>query len=77
MDVLLSVIKLLGGLALLIYGMKMLSSQLKKLSGGKLEKILSSVTDNPFKGLFVGFLITVGGFKKFIKESRFSSIDKR
>ena len=59
MDVLLSVIKLLGGLALLIYGMKMLSSQLKKLSGGKLEKILSSVTDNPFKGLFVGFLITV------------------
>ncbi len=59
MDILLSIIKLLGGLALLIYGMKMLSSQLKKLSGGKLERILSSVTDNPFKGLFVGFLITV------------------
>ena len=59
MDVILSIIKLLGGLALLIYGMKMLSSQLKKLSGGKLEKILSSVTDSPFKGLFVGFLITV------------------
>ncbi len=59
MDVLLSIIKLFGGLALLIYGMKMLSSQLKKMSGGKLEKILSSVTDNPFKGLFVGFIITV------------------
>lgn len=59
MDIFLSVLKLLGGLALLIYGMKMLSSQLKKLSGSKLEKILSNATDNPFKGLFVGFLITV------------------
>ena len=59
MDVLLSVIKMLGGLALLIYGMKVLSSQLKKLSGGKLESILSNVTNNPFKGLFVGFIITV------------------
>lgn len=59
MDLFLSLLKMLGGLALLIYGMKMLSSQLKKLSGGKLDKILSTVTDNPFKGLLVGFLITV------------------
>ena len=59
MDVFLSVLKMFGGLALLIYGMKMLSSQLKKLSGSKLEKILSNATDNPFKGLLVGFLITV------------------
>ena len=59
MDVLLSAIKMLGGLALLIYGMKLLSSQLKKLSGGKLENFLSNATNNPFKGLFVGFIITV------------------
>ena len=59
MDILISIFKLLGGLALLIYGMKTLSTQLKKLSGSKLEKILSSVTNNPFKGLLVGFLITV------------------
>ncbi len=59
MNTVLSIIKLLGGLALLIYGMNMLSSQLKKLSGGKLEKILSSVTDNALKGIFVGFAITV------------------
>ena len=59
MDVFLSVIKMLGGLALLIYGMKLLSSQLKKLSGGKLEKTLTSVTESPLKGLFIGFLVTV------------------
>ncbi len=59
MDMLISIFKLLGGLALLIYGMKTLSTQLKKLSGSKLEKILTSVTNNPFKGLLIGFLITV------------------
>ena len=59
MDILISIFKLLGGLALLIYGMKTLSTQLKKLSGSKLEQILTNVTDNAFKGLLVGFLITV------------------
>ena len=54
-----SLLTLLGGLALLIYGMKMLSSNLKKLTGGKLEHILVTATNNPFKGLIVGFLITV------------------
>lgn len=59
MNIIISVLQMLGGLALLIYGMKLLSTQLKKLSGGKLEKILTNVTDNPFKALLVGFLITV------------------
>ncbi len=59
MNILISVIKLLGGLALLIYGMKILSTNLKKLSGGKLEKVLTSATDNMFKGLLTGILITV------------------
>lgn len=54
-----SILTLLGGLALLIYGMKMLSSNLRKLTGGKLEEILVNATNNPFKGLIVGFLITV------------------
>lgn len=59
MNILISVIKLLGGLALLIYGMKILSVNLKKLSGGKLEKVLASATDNMFKGLLTGIIITV------------------
>lgn len=59
MDILISIIKLIGGVALLIYGMKLLSANLKKISGGKLEKVLISVTDNKFKGLLTGILITV------------------
>ncbi len=59
MNILISVIKLLGGVALLIYGMKILSLNLKKISGGKLERFLVSATDNMFKGLLTGILITV------------------
>lgn len=59
MDIVISVIKLLGGLALLIYGMKILSTNLKKISGGKLEKFLVSATDSKLKGLLIGILITV------------------
>ncbi len=59
MSIIKSLLTLLGGLALLIYGMKMLSSNLKKLTGGKLEQILVNATNNPFKGLLVGFVITV------------------
>lgn len=59
MNIIISILKMLGGLALLIYGMKILSTNLKKISGGKLEKNLINVTDNPFKGLLVGFVMTV------------------
>ena len=54
-----SILTMIGGLALLIYGMKLLSSNLRKLTGGKLEQILVNATNNPFKGLLVGFLITL------------------
>ena len=40
MDIVVSIMKMLGGLVLLIYGMNILSTNLKKISGGKLEKIL-------------------------------------
>ena len=58
MNTIISIIKLLG-VALLIYGMKILSTNLKQISGGKLEKILISVTGNKIKGLITGILITV------------------
>ena len=59
LNLLISIIKLFGGLALLIYGMSVLSINLKKIAGGRLEKILMSATDNIFKGLFTGIVITV------------------
>lgn len=59
MNVAISIIKMIGGLVLLIYGMNLLSVNLKKLAGEKFEKILRKATDNVFKGLLTGILITV------------------
>ena len=59
MTIIKSMLTMIGGLSLLIYGMKMLSFNLRKLTGGKLEQILVNATNSPLKGLIVGFLITV------------------
>ncbi len=53
-----SVITLLGGLALFLYGMNLMSQGLEKLAGGKLESILKKMTSNPLKSLFLGIGIT-------------------
>ena len=50
---------LLGGLAFFLYGMNVLSGGLEKLSGGKLERTLRKMTDNPFKSLVLGAGITI------------------
>ncbi len=51
--------KLFGGLAFFLYGMNLLSSSLGKMAGGNLEKLLKKVTNNPFKGLLAGTVITI------------------
>ncbi len=58
MNILATIIKMVGGLVLLIYGMNMLSTNLKKLTGEKLKSILKKSTDNVFKGIFIGILVT-------------------
>ena len=52
-DYIFLVIRLLGGLALFLYGMNVLSNSLEKLAG-----ILRKLTSNPFKGLVLGAVIT-------------------
>lgn len=52
-------VKLLGGLAFFLFGMSLLSGSLEKMAGGKLEKLLKKVTDNPLKGFLVGVIITI------------------
>lgn len=47
-----------GGLALFLYGMNMLGSGLEKLSGGSLEKTLEKMTNNIFKSVLLGALVT-------------------
>lgn len=57
-EILLIAIQAFGGVALFIYGMSMLGSGLEKISGGRLEKILSNLTSNVFKSVCLGALVT-------------------
>lgn len=49
----------IGGLAFFLFGMTVLSSGLKNVTGDKLEKVLQKMTDHPLKGLFLGAVITI------------------
>ena len=53
-----SILTLIGGLALFLFGMEYMGDNLKKLSGGQLESILGKLTSNRFKGFLLGFLVT-------------------
>lgn len=49
---------LLGGLALFLYGMQMMSDGLENVAGDRMERILEKLTANRFIGVAVGALIT-------------------
>ena len=53
-----SILSLVGGLALFLYGMDVMGDSLKKISGGKLESILEKLTSNRFNGLMLGLFVT-------------------
>ncbi|SJZ77544.1 Na/Pi cotransporter family protein [Anaerorhabdus furcosa] len=53
-----NVISLLGGLALFLYGMHMMSTNLEGIAGNKLKGILEKLTANRFLGVAVGAGIT-------------------
>ena len=52
------VMGLLGGLALFLYGMQMMSSGLESVAGNKMKQILEKLTANRFLGVLVGAGIT-------------------
>ena len=52
------VITLLGGLAVFIYGMNLMSDGLQKCAGEKMRKILSILTRNPITGVLAGAMVT-------------------
>lgn len=52
------VIALFGGLALFLYGMRLMGNGLKEGSTGTLKKIMEKVTNNLFKAFLLGFAIT-------------------
>jgi len=51
-------IKIIGSLALLIYGMKVMSEALQKLAGPQLRHILGAMTTNRFTGMLTGTFVT-------------------
>ena len=53
------VLKLLGSIALLIYGMKVMSEALQKMAGPQLRHLLGAMTTNRFSGVATGALVTV------------------
>ncbi len=48
----------IGGLALFLYGLHLLSKGLQKAAGDKLRIILEKLTNRPIKGVFVGLVFT-------------------
>ena len=53
-----SILTLIGGLALFLYGMNAMGDGLAKVSGGKLEKILENLTSSPIKAVLLGAGVT-------------------
>ena len=51
-------LKLIGGLGLFLYGMKIMSEGLQKVAGDRLRSILTAMTTNRVTGMLTGVLIT-------------------
>jgi len=54
-----SIISLLGGFTFFIFGMQVMSDNLEKLSGGRLEALLQKVTSKPIFSILLGAIITI------------------
>lgn len=50
---------LVGGLALFLFGINLMSDSLKLAAGNKLKMIIEKSTNTPLKGIFVGVLLTM------------------
>ncbi|MBR6484595.1 MAG: Na/Pi cotransporter family protein [Clostridiales bacterium] len=53
-----NVISLLGGLAMFLYGMRLMGDSLKENSSSTFKTVMEKVTNNPFKAFILGLLIT-------------------
>ena len=54
----LSVLMLIGGIGMFLYGMNLLGESLQSMAGAGLERILKKLTDNRIKGATVGTAVT-------------------
>ncbi len=58
MDTFYKIVSLLGGLALFLYGMRIMGDGLKSSSGGALKAALAKVTNKAYMGFLLGLLVT-------------------
>ena len=58
MQLALQIITLIGSVAMLMYGMKVMSESLQKMAGSKLSNVLGTMTTNRFSGVLTGAFIT-------------------
>lgn len=58
MEIFLTAVKLLGGLAMFLYGMEIMGDGLKQGSGTALKNVLGKLTHNVFLGVLTGTLVT-------------------
>ncbi|MFU8793616.1 MAG: Na/Pi cotransporter family protein [Acholeplasmataceae bacterium] len=54
-----AIMLLFGGLALFLFGINMMSSNLKAVAGNRLKSIIEKTTNTPIKGVLVGIMLTV------------------
>ena len=52
------ILAMVGGLALFLYGMDLMGEGLAKASGGKMEKMLETLTSNTLKAVALGAIVT-------------------
>jgi len=57
-DFILNTLKLLGGLAMFLFGMTVMGNALEKRAGSQLKNILANLTSSPLKGLLLGMGVT-------------------
>ena len=58
MQLVLQIITLIGSVAMLMYGLKVMSEGLQKMAGSKLSNVLGTATTNRFTGVLTGAFIT-------------------
>ena len=52
------ILTLAGALGMFLYGMNIMSSGIQKAAGGRMRKLLGTMTSNPFKGMLSGLGVT-------------------
>lgn len=58
MDMFFKIVSLLGGLAMFLYGMRIMGDGLKSSSGSALKAVLDKVTNKAYMGFLLGLLVT-------------------